>query len=183
MLTITIPEGEFYNDQKKQFVTTPSKTLNLEHSLISLSKWEAKHHKPFLANNSNDAHTVDDDIDYIRCMTLTKNVEPIVYYAITLDVMKQVNEYIQDPMTATVIRRPPGTSNKSSKFVTSELIYYWMISCNIPFECEKWHLNRLLTLIDVCNASNSHVKMNPVDVSVRNQALNEQRKKELHTTG
>ena len=149
MLKITIPEQEFWDEEKEKFVRTKSVTLQLEHSLVSLSKWEAKWHKPFLGNG----------------------------------IISQVSDYIADSMTATWFSKedksPPG-----HEIVTAEIIYYWMIALNIPFECQKWHLNRLLTLIRVCNAKNAPSKpLNKKQLAKRNAALNAARRKAFHSNG
>lgn len=133
---------------------TKETTISIEHSLVSLSKWESKWKVPFL----NSEHTTDMFDDYIRCMTITQNIDPNVYLAIPQYVRKAVQDYIDDPMTAAIIHENK-TQPKSSKFVTSDLIYYWMTALNIPFDpCQKWHLNRLLTLIKIANIENKPSK-------------------------
>lgn len=179
MLSIVIPGREWYNRETKEFIYTKDTALSLEHSLISLSKWEARYKKSFLSAKQK---TVRETIDYIKCMTINRNVDPRVYEGIDNAVIQQVDEYIQDPMTATRI----SESEKSGRslIVTSELIYYWMITHGIPFECQKWHLNRLLMLIRVCNAKNKNPqKMNQSDVAARNAALNAQRCRMLNSRG
>lgn len=181
MLQIIIPAIEQWDEKKEEFVYTKEQKLELEHSLISLSKWESKWCKPFLTRENK---TVDETLDYIRCMTITQNVKPEVYSLITNENIKDVNQYIDSPMTATKFfsEEKKGTINREQ--VTSELIYYWMISLGIPFECQKWHLNRLLTLIRVCNIKNSpKKKMSTREIMSRNAALNAARKKQLGTTG
>ena len=179
MLKITIPGTEQWNEQNQEFITTQEQTLSLEHSLVSLSKWESKWCKPFVTTKDK---TIEENLDYIKCMTLTQNVNPNVYSSIPNDVMTTIIDYINAPMTATTINERKGTAN--SEAITSELIYYWMIAFNIPFECQKWHLNRLLTLIRVCNIkSQKPEKMSKRDVMSRNAALNAARKKKLNTKG
>ena len=180
MLKITIPAIELYDEVKQEFISTKEQTLMLEHSLVSLSKWEAKWHKPFL---STQDRSVEETIDYIKCMTITQNVDPDIYNYITNANMIEVNEYIANPMTATTFSdRDKG--KPSREIITSELIYYWMIALNIPSEYQKWHLNRLLTLIRVCNIKNQPTKsMSQNEVMSRNRALNEARKKQLNTRG
>ena len=112
MLEITIPGVEQYDEAKNCFITTKEQSLRLEHSLVSLSKWEAKWHKPYL---SKQPKTVLEQIDYIRCMTLTQNVDPNVYTAITPRILEQVNAYINDSMTATTIRRGSDWRSSSSR--------------------------------------------------------------------
>lgn len=180
MLQITIPAVEKWDEQKQEFVYGKEQTLNLEHSLVSISKWESTWNKAFLAKRDK---TNEETLDYIRCMTLTKNVNPEVYIDIPNEILEQISDYINAPMTAVYFPedRPAGTSRET---VTSELIYYWMISLNIPFECQKWHLNRLLALIRVCNLkSQSPKKRNVNEIMSRNAALNAARRKKLNTKG
>lgn len=180
MLEITIPSRELYDDATQQFINTKEQTLRLEHSLVSLSKWESKWCKVFLSKREK---TLEETIDYIRCMTLTQNVDPNIYNYLTNENITQINQYIEAPMTATTF-----TEDRSSKgngeLVTSELIYYWMIALNIPFECRKWHLNRLLTLIRICNIKNQPPKkMGKRDTVSQYAQLNAARRKQLNTKG
>lgn len=188
MLTITVPakESESWDELNEEFVyTTVSKeqTFQLEHSLLSLSKWESKWHKSFLYNLERGKLSREETIDYIKCMTLTKNVDPTVYANLTNENIQKINAYISDPMTATTFsENRKGSSSK--EIVTSEIIYYWMLSFEIPFECEKWHLNRLLTLIRVCDIKGqTPKKMSKGEIMKRNAALNAARKKQLNTRG
>ena len=184
MLEIVIPETEFFDDVKQEFYTVSAQTIQLEHSLISISKWESKWRKPFLANTGD--RTVEESVDYIKCMTLSRSVFPETYLALTQENVDAVADYINQSQTATWFNDAPGVkkSSTSSQVVTSELIYYWMIALNIPFECQKWHLNRLLTLIRVCNIKNSPPKkMSRRDLHARNRALNDARRQSLNTTG
>lgn len=186
MLPITIPEVEMmelWDSKNEIFVySKPHKaqTLQLEHSLVSLSEWESKWHKPFLDKSEK---TTEETLDYIRCMTLTPNVDPDVYKHLTSENFKQINDYIENPMTATTFREDRASSVNREK-ITSELIYYWMVTLNIPFECENWHLNRLLTLIRVCNVKNQPPKkMSKREIMSRNAALNAARRKQLNSRG
>ena len=180
MLQITIPAVEQWDESVQEFVYSKPQTLQLEHSLISLSKWESKWHKPFLSKTEK---TTEETIDYIRCMTLTQNVKPEVYSNLSVENILQVNEYIENPMTATTFIEDRD-GKKSREIVTAELIYYWMISLNIPVEFEKWHLNRLLTLIRVCNIKNQPPKKSSRrEIMSRNAALNAARKRQLNTNG
>lgn len=180
MLQITIPETEQWDELKQEFINTKEQILQLEHSLISLSKWESKWEKAFLTKQEK---SYEETIDYIKCMTLTKNVDPNVYNNITHENIIQINNYIAAPMTATRIHED-GKGKGSQEQVTSELIYYWMIALNIPLECEKWHLNRLLTLIKVCNIKNQPPKkMSKREIMSRNAALNAARRKQFNTKG
>lgn len=179
MLTIVVPECEYFDEEKSEFVHTKECTLQLEHSLLSLSKWESKWRKPFL---STDNKTDEEILDYIRCMTITQNVDKSVYYRLSRENIEKINEYINLPMTATTFSDKNGPRN--TQIITNEIIYYWMISLNIPFECQKWHLNRLLTLVKVCSIKNSPPKkMSKKEISNRNRALNASRRKALGTKG
>lgn len=180
MLPITVTQADLFDDELQMFIPVKTHTLRLEHSLVSLSKWESKWHKPFLSNTDK---TYEETIDYIRCMNMTQNTDPMVFRALTDEQIKQINDYIDNPMTATTV---PDIKNgpPSREQVTSELIYYWMVALNIPFECEKWHLNRLLTLIKVTNFKNQPPKkMSKSEIMSRNRALNEARKKKFNTKG
>lgn len=180
MLRITIPATDQFNEDTQEFISTKEQTLELEHSLVSLSKWESKWHKAFL---TKDEKSREETIDYIRCMTVTKNVDSNVYHNLTNDNVVKVNSYIEDSMTATTFSKNKSGS-RNHEIVTSELIYYWMIALNIPFECQHWHLNRLMTLIQVCNIKNSPPKKRSRrEIASRNTALNEARKKQLNTKG
>ena len=180
MLKIKVEDGELFDEASYEFVSIEGRVLQLEHSLISLSKWESKWHKPFL---NNDKKTVEEIIDYIRCMTISQNVNPLIYNVLSRKNIEAVEKYLADPMTATVVKKTQSRSKQ--RMITSELIYYWMVSFDIPFEpCEKWHLNRLLTLIDVCNIENSpKKKMRKGDIFKQNAQLNAARKKSLGTKG
>lgn len=169
-----------WNEGSEEFVSGKEQILTLEHSLVSLSKWESKWNKPFLSRNEK---TYEETIDYIRCMTLTQNVDPNVYACLSPENVRDVNTYISLPMTATTFYEDKNTKT-NRETVTAELIYYWMISMNIPFECQKWHLNRLLTLIRVCSIKSQPAKkMSRREILSRNAALNAARKKQLNTTG
>ena len=180
MLRIVIPESELFNEQTGEFISVKKQTLQLEHSLVSLSKWESKWHKPFLGNEDK---TFDETIDYIRCMTLSQNIDPNIYMFLTQENIKEINDYIGDPMTATTFS-DDGNGRNNREIITSELVYYWMVALNIPFECQKWHLNRLITLIEVCNIKNSPPKkLSRNELLMRNTELNAQRRKALNSKG
>ena len=187
MLTIIIPASppiELWDELKQEFVLIPGtkeQTLQLEHSLVSLSKWESKWCRSFL---SKPPATTEETIDYIKCMTLTKNVDASVYERLTDKNIDQIKEYINAPMTATTFSEDKS-GRRNNEIVTSELIYYWMISLQIPVaECQKWHINRLLTLIRVCNIKNQPPKKRSKrDIMSRNAALNAARKKQMNTNG
>ena len=165
MLELVVPKSEQYDDDSGCFITTKEQTLRLEHSLVSLSKWEAKWHKPYLST------------------TLTQNVDPNVYTAITPQLLAVVKDYIEDSMTATTFSKEQR-GRRGREIVTAEIIYYWMISHQIPFECQKWHLNRLMTLINVCSAKTGpQKKMSQKDIFAQNRALNAARRKRGNTRG
>lgn len=180
MLQIIIPAVEQYDEISEEFIKSSEYVLQLEHSLVSLSKWESKWCKPFLTKNDK---THEEEIDYIRCMTITQNIPENAYNFITQNIINSVVDYIGAPMTATTF------SNDEKKkvnrdIITAEIIYYWMVTFNIPFECQKWHLNRLLTLINVCNIKNQPAKkMSRNEILRRNRSINEARKLALKTEG
>ena len=179
MLSIKIPGFEIYNEQTNRIETLNEKDLQLEHSLVSISKWESKWKKPFLTSKIK---TREETLDYIKCMTLTQNVDPKVYNGITNGILDAVNKYIEDPMTATTFKKKSG--KEPNQVITSEIIYYWMISLEIPMECQKWHLNRLLTLIRVCDEkSQPGKKMSKKDVMSQYRSLNAARKSKYGTRG
>lgn len=173
-----IPEQ--YDEEKEEFIPPKITRIQLEHSLISMAKWESKWCKPFL--HSPDK-TTEEIMDYVKCMTLTQNVKPEVYDHLSQDNVNQIQEYINAPMTATTFSDTKN-GKKNHEIVTSELIYYSMIALQIPFECQKWHLNRLLTLIRVCDIKNNPPKkMSRRETLSRNAALNAARRKQLNTKG
>ena len=181
MLQITVPVSpEGWDEKKQEFIEPKVQILQLEHSLISLSKWESKWCKPFLSSKEK---TSEETMDYIKCMTITQNVDPDVYNHLTAKNIEEINNYIYAPMTATTFSEDRnGKSNR--EIITSELVYYWMVALQIPFECQKWHLNRLLTLIRVCNVKNQPPKkMSKRDVMNRNAALNAARRKQFNSNG
>lgn len=179
MLEITIPDTELF-DGVENFIHVKEQTLRLEHSLVSLSKWESKWHKPYLSKKKK---TLAESQDYVRCMTITQNVDPNVYLAIKPNLLRIVDAYINDSMTATTfhnIRKRGG----QQETITAEIIYYWMTCYNIPFECQKWHLNRLLTLINVCNVkSQKPEKVSPAELRAQHRAINAANRKKFNTRG
>ena len=181
-LTINVPARELLNEETNRIITVKETKLVLEHSLLSVSKWEAKYKKPFLVEGALD--TPDKILYYFECMTITpQNPDPNVYMCLSQEDIDRIMKYINDPMTATTYsnnKDGPGTG----EFITNEIVYYWMIASNIPLECEKWHFNRLMTLIRVCSEKNQpSKKMNRRDMINQNRALNEARKKAMHTRG
>lgn len=181
MLQLAIPETEFYDEAKGEFAYVKATTLLLEHSLISISKWESKWKKPFL---SSEQKTSDEIIDYVRCMVVGSNgLDPNIFLCLKRSHMRLVMDYINDSMTATWFSNNEKKYGRS-EVITSELIYYWMVAFNIPAEYQKWHLNRLLTLIRICSEKNKPAKkQNKRDILSRNAALNAARKAKYNTTG
>jgi len=179
MLKLTTPSRELYDEKNEEFITLKGQTIQLEHSLISISKWESKWNKAFLGKQKK---TSEESLDYIRCMIITPNVDENIIHTMDQECVDKVEAYISAPMTATVIGGQKKGANKD--VITSEVIYYWMVAHNIPFECQKWHLNRLLTLVSVCNAKNSPPsKMSKKDLIERNRSLNEARKRQFNHKG
>lgn len=180
MILIDIPASEHYDPVSEEFIEYPAQKIQLEHSLVAISKWESKWLRPFLGVGEK---TNEEIYDYISCM-VTDGVKVDVRTIRTLSQrnLDDITEYIKSPMTATTITQ---TNSKGVReIVTSELIYYWMISFNIPFECQYWHLNRLLTLVNICNVKNSPPKkVNRGEILDRNRELNAARKKALKTSG
>jgi hypothetical protein len=180
MLTIVVPGIEMFDDDSQEFVSVGDVTLELEHSLVSLSKWESKYEKPFLGKGEK---TTEEVLGYIRAMVLTPNVPEEVFTKLSEENINAVNEYIEAKMTATWFSDAPGAPS-TRDIITAELIYYWMVTFNIPFECERWHLNRLFTLIRVCNLKQAKPKkMSRSELAARNRELNAQRRAQLGTKG
>lgn len=172
--------GESFDESKEEFVYLKPQIIKLEHSLISMSKWESQYHIPFLKTDL----TPEQLIDYIKCMTISRDVDPKVYDYLSEKNISDIENYIDDSMTATTFNNRIGTTSSNREIITSEIIYYWMVEFRIPLECEKWHLNRLLTLINVINIKNSpQKKMSPQEIMAQNKALNEARRKASHSKG
>ena len=179
MLTIIVPGTDLFDEKSNMFLSTEDYTLELEHSLISLSKWESEFEKPFLGK---DQKTEEEVIGYIKCMTLTPNVPDDVFLRLSQGNLTAVDAYINAKMTATWFAE--STKKPSREVVTSEVIYYWIVSMNIPLECQEWHLNRLFTLIQVISLKNEPAKkMSPREIAARNRSLNEQRRAQMGTRG
>lgn len=182
MLTITIPGPEAYDEAKKEFVYDEgSVVLELEHSLLSLSKWEAEYEKPFLGRDDKSAQEI---VGYVKAMVLTPNVSPEIFERLSKENFEDVNKYINAKMTATWFSDHAPESKKASEIITAELIYYWLTAFQIPFECEKWHLNRLFTLIRICNIKSAKPKKRSRrEIADQQARINAQRRKELGTKG
>lgn len=182
MLELTLEPTELFDNDKQEFIQTKGVTLRLEHSLVSLSKWEAKYHKPYLDKMSK---TVEESKYYIKCMNMTQNVADIEYEGLRNEHIQRINAYIEDEHSATKIpsTRKEGQS-PNHEIITSELIYFWMFSYGIPKECEKWHLNRLLKLIEVFGYKNTpKKKRSQKDLAGHYAALNKARRAKSHSKG
>lgn len=184
MLRITIPSQELWNEATEKFVHTKETTLQLEHSLVSISKWESKWHKPYLSTDKKYQKTAEEAVDYIRCMTLTQNVDPDIYRYLTTENVEEITNYINDPATATWFSENGPKKQPSRAVITSEVIYYDMIQLGIPVEFQKWHINRLLTLIRVCSEKQEQPKKMPkAQMLQRNASLNAARRAAAHSRG
>ena len=182
MLQLKISGGELFDEKTERFILVKPQTLQLEHSLISVSKWESKWKKPFM---QKDPMTEEETMDYIRFMTISpQNVDPMVYKFINADHVRMVMDYIHDPMTATTINKQ-NKSQGPKQVITSELVYYYMTAYQIPFDpCQKWHFNRLMTLIEVCDAKQQKPKkMSQAEINNRNRSRNAARKAKHGTKG
>ena len=177
---VHIPARELYDPVGERFVTVKETDIVLEHSLISIAKWESKWHKAYLSTTEK---TQEEVLDYLRCMCLTKTADPSVFYALDAKTVKEIADYINNPMTATTIRRTD--QRKNHKIITNEVIYSWMVNYGIPFDpCEKWHLNRLLMLVEVLSVENQPPKkMATKDMLNQRAALNAQRRAKYKTRG
>lgn len=192
MLVIKIPASEYYDNETNEFVNIPEYTLHMEHSLVSISKWEAEFEKPFLDETTE--RTTEETLSYIKYMTLEQNIPDVVYKTLSTENLKKINTYIEKKMTATWFRednnKKPSKNRgpfRKGEVITSELIYFWMIELNVPVDFQKWHINRLLTLLRVCNEkhkeANGDNKMSKRDIIARNKALNAKRKAKMKTRG
>ena len=180
MLRLLIPETQFFDNEKQEFLYLKQQVLTLEHSLSSIYAWESKWKRSFFSKGPS---TLEESIDYVKCMTLDDRVDPLVYLTITQQQFDQINEYIDDVKTATTIS-DLHPDHKRGGVVTAEIVYYWMISLGIPIEWEKRHFNQLLTLIRVTNIKNSPPKkMSKKDAARRMQEINEANKKRFQTKG
>ena len=179
MLELHVSAREAFDERTQTFINTSPMTLRLEHSLVSVSKWESRWKKPFLSRKEK---SIEESLDYIRCMTISQNVDPNVYYVLTNSEIQTINEYIEDEKTATTFANTGRQT--SGQVVTSELIYYWMAAYGISIECQKWHLSRLLTLIRIASIENSPKKnMSKRAIMSQNRSLNAARRKALGTKG
>ena len=188
MLKILVPAQEGWDERTEQFVTIGKPTtLQLEHSLISIQKWEQKWHVPYMDQNRKKSN--EEILDYIRCMTVTQNVDPAVYKNLTPENIEEISEYINDPMTATWFKQEESKGGgRNRQIMTAELIYYYMIALNIPPEYAKWHINSLLTLIEVCTRENARLngttpKKGRTEQARSMREINAARRAQLNTRG
>ena len=181
MLLLKIPKTEYYDEERNEFVVKDEQVLKLEHSLISISKWESKYCKPFL---SKTPKTIEETLYYIECMNMNPRSDPSVYLCITNDMIEKINAYIEAPMTATQFNNLPNNRGGKEK-LTSEYIYYLMIEAGVPIELEKWHLNRLITLLNIIGVKRDpHAKkMTKGQVMRQNASLNAARRQAMHSRG
>lgn len=180
MLEIVVRLVEGLDQETQEFVTAVGFTLQLEHSLASLSKWESFFEKPFMSSTEK---TTEETLGYIRFMTLTPNVPPEVYDKLTSQNIDAINNYINAKMTATWFG-DRGSSGPSREVITAEIIYHMMVAHHIWMECENWHFNRLLALIEVCNRKNAPAKrLSPREAAAQRRALNDQRRNQYGTRG
>jgi hypothetical protein len=181
LLVLDVGAREGFDESTQEFVTIHGTRLELEHSLASLSKWESRFEKPFL---NAERKTSEETIAYVECMALDPNVPPEVFQNLSNEDIEKVMNYIDAKMTATWFNELPGQTARSQEVITAEIIYYWMVSLNVPFECQYWHLNRLTTLIKVINKKNQpQKKMSFKDAAAQRRLLNQQRRSQHNTTG
>lgn len=180
MLRIVVPGPQMFDESSQEFTTVDDTVLELEHSLVSLSKWESIYEKPFLEAKEK---TSEEILGYVKAMVLTTNVPEEVFLRLSTENIEAVNNYINAKMTATWFNEPPGAP-RSREIITAEVVYYWMTIFQIPFSCEEWHLNRLFTLIRICNIKQAKPKkMSRNEIAARNRELNAQRRSQLGTRG
>lgn len=182
-LVLFLPPGELFDEEEGVFTKTRGATLKLEHSLLSVSKWESEHCVPFFDTFSERGSRKKDlFLSYIKAMTIGPVLSDEQYLLLSSEHMRRIHDYIDSPHSASNVRDTVGA--RSGEYITSELIYYWMVTLNIPFECEKWNINRLMMLIRICNAKNKSVnKMSERETLSQYHDLNQQRLKELGTSG
>lgn len=181
MLTIIVSEVPVFDDDAQEFKTQGGVEVELEHSLVSLSKWESKFEKPFLSSEDKSHEEI---VEYVRCMALDPKTPPELFLTLSEANFEDINSYLEAKQTATWFSDAPGAPKARQQIITSELIYFWMISFEIPFSCETWHLNRLFTLIRIANAKTATPeKMTRSQIAERNRELNAQRRAQLKTTG
>lgn len=183
MLQIYLDDVHCFDEATETFIDIKGQMIKLEHSLVSISKWESKWKKPFL---SKEGHTREETIDYIRFMTITQNVNPLLFRYISDENILRINAYMDDPMSATTFTKQEGKgSGSNGKYTTSEEIYYYMVACQIPWDAEKWHFNRLMTLIKICEERNKPKKKmrNKGELARQRRSLNAARRAKMNSRG
>lgn len=182
MLTIVVEKTEFFDDKNQEFIDVEGATFDLEHSLVSLSKWESIWEKPFLGPEEK---TNEETFSYIECMCLTDNIPSSTFRNLSDNNVKAINEYVNKKMTATWFSKKKAGPPGRKEIITAEIIYFWMVAQNIPIECENWHLNRLLTLVEVVSEKSNpnKKKMSRREVAAQQRMLNQQRQAQLGTKG
>jgi len=192
MLELVLPAvtGEEWDESKEMFVYTRQQKelkIRFEHSLIAIGKWESHWHKSFFTTFSETRQkkvTDEEFFDYIKCMTITPNIDDEVYDRLTAEHIREITKYLDDPMTATTFSNKNNKGGGNNRVVTSELVYYWMAELKIPFSCEKWNIKRLMTLIQIFEAERApSKKMSKREIMSRNNAINAARRKQLHSKG
>lgn len=183
MITVHIPKKEVWDDQHKEFIYVNEQTVTLEHSLISITKWETKHHKVFLDDTAKK--TEDEIIDYIRCMCITPLKDEKDVYGISAKDIKRIMDYMADPMIPFNFKKDNiNGKRRGGDPLCGVMIYYYMTAAQIPFECQKWHINQLLALIRIYGIKNNPGKpLKGSALASRNTALNQERKARLGTKG
>jgi len=179
VLKLTILVAESFDESKEEFIQH-TVDVELEHSLVSLSKWESEFEKPFLTAKDK---TSEEALAYVRAMCITPNVPPEIFYKLSQKNVDDINSYVNAKMTATWFNE--NTNQRPGReTITAELIYYWMSKLSVPFECQEWHLNRLLTLIRVCNVKEApQKKMGKREAMQQQRSLNAQRRAQYGSTG
>lgn len=185
MLHLRIPDQELWDPISEHFITVKGGEIDLEHSLEAVSKWESKWHIPF--HDQTKEKTYEQNVDYVRCMTLTPNVNPDVYNYLTEQNVKDIMDYISDSATATWINESGNSRKGRREIVTAEIIYYWMTIYNIPESYQKWHLNKLMMLLRVASEKSKEAygnnKKGKIDQSSQRRALVAARRKKYGTRG
>ena len=180
-IRIRIPELHLFNEATNEFFDIRETYLTMEHSLVSISKWESKWHIPYLAPGEK---TPEQALDYLRCMTITQNIQPGIYNYIPDTEMRRIKNYIEDSMSAYKFKEEEG-KGRTKKAITSDYLYFCMVTYRIPVEFERWHLNRLITLIQICSEENNPKKNKKSKRRITSDyaALNAARRAKLGTTG